>query len=597
MANGWKRALAITTAAVLTLAACTQAPPGGQASPAPTGGGAATTSPTTAPAVRGEGDTLRLLYWQAVTILNPHLSQGTKDFHGASVVLEPLAWIGVDGKPEPALAAEIPTRENNGISADNTSVTWKLKPDVKWSDGTPFTSADVVFTHKFIADADTGATTTGTVAGVKSVEAVDPLTVKITFERPNPNPFQIFVSQLGMILQEKQFKDFIGSKAQAAPGNLNPIGTGPYKVKEFKPNDVVVYEMNTNYRDPGKPFFKEVQIKGGGDAPSAARAVFQTGETDYAWNLQVEWSALQPMVEAADSKGTLITAVSPNVERILLNQTNPSSTLPETARSEPSNPHPFLSDLKVREALAMAVDRTALDGLYGPTGEPTCNILPKLAWVGQDAFTGSADTMPICKADLAAANAQLDAAGWTKGGDGIRQKGGVKMSITYSTSVNSLRQKEQAVVKDAWEKLGLQVELKAIPAGVFFGVEGPDTIGRFYWDTMMYTNGAESADPTNYLSGWTCDQIKTQPQNWSGNNQERWCSQEYDALFKQLQSEVDNAKRKDLIVKMNDLLASQVVNIPLIARTSPTSGAIKGLTGPLPNPYDSELLNIGDWRN
>ncbi|MGH2378221.1 MAG: peptide ABC transporter substrate-binding protein [Candidatus Limnocylindria bacterium] len=538
---------------------------------------------------------MRLLYWQAVTILNPHLSQGTKDFHGASVVLEPLAWIGTDGGLIPALAAEVPTIENGGIAADYTSITWKLKEGVKWSDGTDFTSDDVVFTYEYISDDATGATTAQTVVGVESVEAVDPLTVRVNFEGPNANPYQIFVSQLGLIIQRAQFGDFMGAKAGDAPGNQGPIGTGPYKVADFRPGDVVVYEINENYRDPNKPFFKEVELKGGGDAPSASRAVCQTGEFDYGWNIQVEWSALQPIVEGSGTQCDIVVAVSPNVERILLNQTNPSSSLSEEQRSEPGNPHPFLSDLKVREALAMAIDREALDGLYGEAGEPTCNILPKLAWVGQEPFTGGADSMPICANDIAAANAQLDAAGWTRGGDGIRQKDGVRMSITYSTSINSLRQKEQAIVKENWEALGLEVELIAVDASVFFGVEGPDTIGRFYWDTMMYTNGAESADPTNYLSGWECDQIRTRADNWSGNNQERYCSEEYDALLDQLRTELDAEKRADLIVQLNDHLAENVVNIPLVARTSPTSVAAKDINGYEPNPFDSELLNIGDW--
>lgn len=578
------RALAIGMAVSLAIVACT---PGATPGTSPGTGGGQTG--------RGEGDTLRLLYWQAVTILNPHLSQGTKDFHGASVVLEPLAWIGTDGGLIPALAEEIPTIENGGIADDYTSITWKLKEGVKWSDGTDFTADDVVFTYEFMSDEATGATTAQTVVGVSNVEAVDSHTVRITFDGPNANPYQIFVSQLGMIIQRAQFGEYIGARAGDAPGNQGPIGTGPYKVSEFRPGDVVVYEINENYRDPNKPFFREVELKGGGDAPSAARAVCQTAEADYGWNIQVEWSALQPVVEAADSQCDMVVAVSPNVERILLNQTNPSSSLPEEQRSEPGNPHPFLSDLAVREALAMAIDREALQGLYGDAGEVTCNILPRLAWVGQEPFTGNADSMPICANDIEGANAKLDQAGWTRGSDGVRQKDGVRMVVTYATSINSLRQKEQDIVKANWEAIGLEVELIAVEASVFFGVEGPDTIGRFYWDTMMYTNGAESADPTNYLSGWECDQIRTRADNWSGNNQERYCSEEYDRLLNQLRNELDPEARAELIVQLNDHLAENVVNIPLIARTSPTSVASKDITGYAPNPFDSELLNIGDW--
>ncbi len=103
---------------------------------------------------RGKGSTLRMLYWQAPTILNTHLSQGTKDYDAGRLILEPLAAIGPDGSLVPELAAEIPTLDNGGVSKDNTSITWKLRPDVKWSDGTDFTADDVVFTWQYVSNPD-----------------------------------------------------------------------------------------------------------------------------------------------------------------------------------------------------------------------------------------------------------------------------------------------------------------------------------------------------------------------------------------------------------------------------------------------------------
>ena len=258
---------------------------------------------------RGAGGTLKILYWQAPTILNTHLAQGTKDQDASRLILEPLAASGPDGVPVPLLAAEIPTVDNGGISKDQKSITWKLKPGVKWSDGTPFTADDVVFTWQYVADPKTAASTTQIADGVVSVEAKDPMTVVVTFKDPNPYPYQIFVSAQGPIIQKKQFQDFIGDKAKDAPGNLAPIGTGPYKVTDFKPGDVVTYAINDNYRDPNKPFFKDVQIKGGGDATSAARAVFQTGDVDYAWNLQVESQVLNQLMQGG--KGDLAIAAEP----------------------------------------------------------------------------------------------------------------------------------------------------------------------------------------------------------------------------------------------------------------------------------------------
>jgi peptide/nickel transport system substrate-binding protein len=573
------RGLALAITALFAIAACTQQP---SASPSPG-----------AQAQRGAGGDLKILYWQAVTLLNSHLNQGTKDFDGARLIIEPLAHMGPDGKPIPALAAEIPTAANGGISSDYTSVTWKLKPNVKWSDGTEFTSADVVFTFNYIKDPATAATTANIAEGVKSVTAVDKTTVKVTYDAPNPNPYQIFVSGLGNILQEKQFKDWTGAKAKDAPGNQAPIGTGPYKVVQFRPDDVVTYAINENYRDLNKPFFKTVTLKGGGDATSAARAVLQTGEYDYGWNLQVEWSILQPMAESADAKGVIVSAPSPNLERILINRSNPDPAL-GAKRGEPDQPHPFLSDLKVRQALAMAIDRKPLTDLYGGkanAGEATCNVVTGVP----DYLSPNTANLPICKQDLAAANKLLDEAGWVKGADGIRAKGGKQMSIIYQTTVNSLRQKEQEIVKNGWTQLGIKVELKTVVAGTFFGTgDSTDTAAKFFTDVEMFTNGAESTDPSNYLSGWISSEIKTASSKWSGNNYERWSNKTYDDTFAQLKKELDPVKRKDLIIKLNDLLVSDVVVIPLVARNN-VSSASKSLKGVQMNSWDSELWNIADW--
>src|SRR5581483_694381 len=158
-------------------AAATEAPAAGAtAAPAASGGG------------RGAGGTLRILYWQAPTILNSHLAQGTKDYDASRLILEPLAATGVDGKPAPVLAAEVPTVDNGGVSKDLKTVTWKLRTDIKWSDGTPFTADDVVFTYNYCADEKTACTDSTRFAGADKVEAVDPATVKITWKEQNPNP-------------------------------------------------------------------------------------------------------------------------------------------------------------------------------------------------------------------------------------------------------------------------------------------------------------------------------------------------------------------------------------------------------------------------
>jgi peptide/nickel transport system substrate-binding protein len=206
------------------------------------------------------------------------------------------------------------------VAEDLTSITWKLKQGIKWSDGSALTAADVVFTYEYCTDADTGCTQSNYYNDIKSVTAVDAHTVRIDFTVAKPFPYSAFVGYNGPILQKAQFKGCEGQKAQACTKqNFYPIGTGPFKVKDFKPNDVIVFEANENYRDSNKPAFHTLVFKGGGDAVSSARSVLETGEMDYAWNLQVEPEILTRMEKAG--KGTVVSAFGTSVERLMVNFT------------------------------------------------------------------------------------------------------------------------------------------------------------------------------------------------------------------------------------------------------------------------------------
>ncbi|GBD18348.1 Glutathione-binding protein GsiB [bacterium HR27] len=556
------------------------------ASPTP----AAAASPTAAPAGRrGEGGLVKLLWWQAPTILNPHFSQGTKDFDASRIVLEPLADVNDKGELVPILAAEIPSVENGGVSKDAKTVTWKLKRDVKWSDGQPFTSKDVKFTYEFVIDEKAATTTMGNYQVIESIETPDDYTVVIHFKNPNPAWMNVFVGPYGMILPEHVLRDYMGEKARNAPFNLNPIGTGPYKVKEFRPGDVVVYEMNENYREPDKPYFAQVEMKGGGDATTAARAVLQTGEVDYAWNLQVEAQVLDQLEKTGVGVVEVIQGV--NVERILVNMTDPRKEV-DGERSKLGVPHPWQSDLKVRQAYALACRRDVIaNTLYGRAGQATANIL-----VAPERFVSKNTSW---KFDLDEAARLLDEAGWVKGPDGVRQKDGVRMEIVYQTTVNPVRQKTQEIIKSAFEQLGIKVELKSIDASVFFSSDpgNPDTAAHFYADIEMFTNGPSSVYPVDYMLSWygKPDNIAQKANNWSGNNYERWQNDEYDKLYEQALVELDPQKQAELFIKMNDLVVNNVVVIPLVHRNS-VSGHAKNLTGLELSRWTDETWNIANWR-
>ena len=589
------RAFAVAAIAGLTLAAC--APTGPAATAAPTGA-AATTAATAAPvAQRGQGGDLKILYWQAPTILNPHQATGTKDNDASRLMIEPLAAWGPDGKPAAALAAEIPTIENGGVSRDLKTVTWKLKSGVKWSDGSAFTADDVVFTFGYICDPKTGTSTDGACESMAGAGLTGAFTAKsatevvITYKEPAPFYYLWGVGVSYGILQKAQFSACAGDKAKDCPANLKPVGTGPFKLREFKPGDVVLYDMNESYRDAGKPFFKSVTFKGGGDAVSAARAVCQTGDIDFGWNLQVEAAVLRPMIEGADSKCTSLPQYGV-LERIHVNFADPSPALGDN-RSEPTTKHPFFSDINVRRAVAMASNRSAVaDQLYGKYGGVSvCNVVV----IPESFVSKNTANESVCKYDLAAAEKLLQDNGWVKGADGVRAKGGVKLEIRYQTSTNAVRQKTQDIIKADLEKIGFKVTLSNSPAATFFTNTAPDGANKFFADLEEFASGQEP-DPLSTLLGYTCDNVAGKANNWNKPNYSRYCNPAYDAQVKIVQTELDAAKRSAAAVAANDILVKDVVVIPLVNRVAPTAdGWSKLLKGHRSSAFESSVWDIADW--
>jgi peptide/nickel transport system substrate-binding protein len=540
---------------------------------------------------RGADGNVNVLYWQAPSILNPYLSSGTKDVETASLILEGLAGFDEKGVVFPRLAESIPTVENGGISPDLTQITWKLKPGLLWSDGTPVTSADAKFTWEYCTHPEGGCAQAARYEGITAIDTPDELTIVVTFAAPKPNPYQAFVGGTSPILQAAQFANCLGAAASTCTEqNFKPIGTGPFVVTDFKVNDTVTLAANPNYRDPAKPAFATMTVKGGGDAAAAARAVLETGEFDYAWNTQINPEQQAQM--SAGGQGVLLNGFGTLVERIEMNMTNPSPDLAEGERSTTMHPHPFLTDLNVRKALSMAIDRQILVDIgYGAAGRPTCNLVP-----APEMFA-SPNTDCLVQ-DMEGAKALLEQSGWVDSdGDGIREKDGMKLSILYQTSTNPVRQDFQAVIKDWWTELGVEVELKNIDASVFFGGDpgSPDTFQKFYADVEMYANNFDGTDPEPYLGQYLCDKIPGPDNQWQGENINRFCDPAYDALWLELSQTADMAKRAEIAIRLNEMLTKDsYVVVPLVDRGR-LSAASNTLGGVVLNTWDTELWNAQDW--
>jgi len=549
------------------------------------GGVAMAQSPSSyKPTKRGGGGPLKLLWWQAPTLLNPHFATGTKDQDGSRLFYEPLASWDADGNLNPILAAEIPSIQNGGLSADAKSVTWKLKPGVKWHDGKPVTADDVVFTCEYASDPATAAVSIGIYRDL-TAEKVDDLTVRLVFKNPTPFWASAFVGAYGCIIPKGLFAEYKGGKSREAPNNLKPIGTGPYKFIEFKPGDLIRGEINPDYHMPNRPCFDTIEMKGGGDAVSAARAVIQTGEYDFAWNMQVEDEVLQRLEKGG--KGKTIYAVGGDVEFIMLNCSDPNTEI-DGERSSIKTKHPLLSDPAVRKALALLVDRDAVKKvIYGRAGRTTANYLN-----GPEKFVSKNTSWEF---NVEKATKLLDEAGWRPSADGIREKDGKKLKLLYQTSINGPRQKTQAIVKQACQKAGIDVELKSVVASVFFSsdVANPDTYSKFYADIEMFQIPMTQPDPAQHMSRYHSRNVATKENKWQGTNFPRWVNQDFDAAVDAAESETDPVKRAALYIKCNDLMWQDTVVIPVMHRLK--VAACSNTLRPVISGWANDTDNLQDW--
>src|SRR5829696_2619851 len=522
--------------------------------------------PTYKPTKRGGGGLLKVLWWQGPTLLNPHFAVGTKDQDGSRLFYEPLARWDRDGNLQPVLAETIPGREDGTLAADGRSVTWKLKRGVRWHDGQPLTAADVVFTWEYARDPATATLTSGSYKDV-TVEKIDQYSVVVKFQEATPFWADAFVAAAGCIMPKHLFAAYVGAKSREAPANLKPVGTGPYKFKDFKPGDLVAGVINTDYHMENRPHFDAVEMKGGGDAVSAARAVLQTGEFDFGWNMQVEDEILTRLEKGG--KGRIIISQGGGIEHIQLNSTDPWTEV-DGERSSLKTTHPTLSDPAVRQAVSLLIDKDSIEKhIYGRTGAATANFV-----YNPERFASKTTKYEF---SIDKANAILDKAGWTKGADGIRAKDGKKLKFVFQTSINQPRQKTQAIIKQACQKAGIEVELKSVTASVFFSsdVANPDTYQKFYCDLQMYTTTMSQPDPEVFMVQFASYEAATKENKWQGRNITRWQNKAYDDNYKAAQSEVDPVKRAAMFIEANNMVINNYVVIPVVSRPTVTAVGLK----------------------
>jgi len=276
-----------------------------------------------------------------------------------------------------------------------------------------------------------------------------------------------------------------------------------------------------------------------------------------------------------------------DIEFIQLNITDPWNEV-DGERGSVKSHHFAFSDPKVREAMSMLCDKKSMQQfIYGRTGFATGNFM------NNPARFRSPNTKWEFNVDKA--NALLDAAGWKRGGDGIREKNGKKMHFVYQTSINGTRQKEQAIVKQACQKAGVDLELKSVTASVFFSsdVANPDTYPKFWSDMQMYTTTMTAPDGQRFMDQYISSEISQKANKWAGRNICRYVNPEYDKLFQDGSAELDPVKRALIFIKLNDIVVNDHIIVPLISRPRVRGGALNLVTSL--SGWDLDFSALQNW--
>ncbi len=543
-------------------AACSQQPTGSTAPKAP----AASEAPV-------KGGTAIVALWQEPSTLAPHYANQTVTDIVNYGVIEGLAETTTDGEYIPELAAKMPTLANGGVVVKGTKldVTWELKPGLKWSDGQPLTSADIKFTWEvWMKDPKVNNRT-----GFSEIESIDlpSATTAIIHYKSIYAPFpRNFGSLMPKHLLEKE------TDISKTDYVRRPLGTGPFKVAEFKAGDSITLEKNPNYRfGPDKPYLDKIVFK---SVPSSevALAQLKAGEVHAMWNLT---ESQTPEVEKEASLA-LNVVPGPSVERIELN------TALNKENTDPNSVHPVLGDIEVRKALLYATPKQQLiDKLLFGKAKPGSSPVSQ-GW--------AAYKEPQEGYDPAKANAALDKAGWVKGADGIRSKAGARASLTFTTtSGNQLRERVQQVLVDEWKAVGLEVKIQNAPSSVVLSGsctgKDPRKLGTF--DLVMYASSPGIDPHSTIFPRYHSKNIPTAA-DCSGQNYTRIKDPSIDKAIDEAGATLDQDKRKAAYATVMKALNGAYVKIWLYDRAD-IDGRSQKLGGWQANTWQRFTWNLEDW--
>lgn len=459
-------------------------------------------------------------------------------YYTAFLVNEALLKVDHDFNLIPGLLAEVPTLDNGGISPDFRVYTLRLRPGLLWDDGSPLTANDIVFTWRWVNDTTNAAYTTHGWEKVESIDvSADGLTAVVTLK--DAFAFWLDEAVIGMGIAPQKALEAAGSKDAF---NQHVVGNGPFRMVEWRVGDVLTFERNPNYyRGPAKLDRVIVRIIPDSNGLSAA---LRAGDIQVAIGLGTSDAA---QLKTAPNVN-LITTTWPQLERVFFSQTVPG---------EPNTPHPILTDKAVRKALVIAGNLDEiLDSVYFGINPRAVNELS-----GTSYFNTNLKPYPY---DPEEAKRSLEEAGWVDtDGDGVREKDGVRLSLTYSTaSGNRPRESTQAILQQAWADVGIEVAIQNYPAPSFFGGWQGIAWGRRY-DMAQFSNGIFALQP-NLSDWWHSDSIPT-PEKPFGNGHSGWSNPRVDELLDEHRHGVTDARAREILNEVQQIIYDDYAMLPLFS--------------------------------
>lgn len=492
---------------------------------------------------------------QEPTVFNPLMVHNEVDDAIAFSVFDALFRIDPEGVIQPNLATEVPSVENGGISEDGLNWRVKLRDDVKWHDGKPFTAEDVKYTIELIVDPKFLSWRTGGHALVRDLTVVSPTEITWRMESPFA-PYLAFLAETFMVP-----KHILGEAEDpnTAPFNQSPVGTGAFKWGDRVPGDRIELIANPDYFGEG-PYIEELVFKYIPDM-TVLYTQFRSGDVDLvdqAFITADHYAEAKSLPDRAVDleAGSSIEGIFFNLER------------------------PQFKDPAVRKALYAALDRkTIIDSIYYGVQTITETFMPPRSFYYDP-------NLPVQEFDLDKARQILDDADWLPGADGIRAKDGVRLSFANSTTAgNHLREQMQQYLQQIFREVGVEMTISNMPAAVMWG----DFWTKSQFDTAI--SGvtfliASDPDVTNRFASTSSVAL-----GGKGSNTMQYSNPKVDELLEKGRTTFDPEARKAIYFEVQQIIREDLPFLPLFVNTN-VIGRKAGLEGFEVNPN----VRVASWN-